>query len=87
MIHYYFLFFFKLLQRTAQVFREEYFKNHQKAREELEKRIQMLNMMKKNQQKELDNMMRERDELQESASNLAEKYEDIKDKQDELFKK
>ncbi|CAH1107746.1 unnamed protein product [Psylliodes chrysocephalus] len=68
---------YELLQRTAQVFREEYFKNHQKAREELEKRIQMLNMMKKNQQKELENMMRERDELQESASNLAEKSENL----------
>ncbi|CAG9861223.1 unnamed protein product [Phyllotreta striolata] len=78
---------YELLQRAAKVFREEYFKNHQKAREELEKRVHTLNMMKQNQQKELMYLTKERDELQEKASNLAEKYEDIKDKQDELLKK
>ncbi|KAJ8916052.1 hypothetical protein NQ315_010920, partial [Exocentrus adspersus] len=78
---------YELLQRAAQVFREEYFKQHTKAREEIEKRVQTLNMLKKNQQKEIDRMNSEKDILQEKASNLAEKYEDIKDKQDELLKR
>lgn len=75
------------MQRTAQVFREEYFKNHTKAREELEKRIQALTMMKSNQQKELKRMLNEKEVLQDKASSLAEKYEDIKDKQDEILKR
>ncbi|CAG9814830.1 unnamed protein product [Phaedon cochleariae] len=78
---------YELLQRAAQVLREEYFKNHAKAREELEKRVQTLLMMKKNQQKEIQCMNDETDRMQEKASNLAEKYEDIKDKQDDLLKK
>ncbi|KAJ8932272.1 hypothetical protein NQ314_014798 [Rhamnusium bicolor] len=78
---------YELLQRASQVFREEYFKHHTKAREEIEKRIQTLNMLKKNQQKEIARMDGEREILQEKASSLAEKYEDIKDKQDELLKK
>lgn len=53
----------------------------------MEKRIQTLNMLKKNQQKEIERMTSEKDVLQEKASNLAEKYEDIKDRQDELLKK
>lgn len=78
---------YELLQRTAQVFREEYFKNHIKAREELDKRIQTLNMMKRNQLNEIERIRKERDVLREKASNLAEKYEDIQDKQDELLKR
>ncbi|KAG5891444.1 hypothetical protein JTB14_019922 [Gonioctena quinquepunctata] len=78
---------YELLQRAAQAFREEYFKNHTKAREEIEKRVQTLSIMKKNQQKEIELMNKDRDILQDKASNLAEKYEDIKDKQDELLKK
>lgn len=46
-----------------------------------------MNMLKKNQQKEVESMANEKDVLQEKASNLAEKYEDIKDKQDELLKR
>ncbi|XP_074041909.1 nuclear pore complex protein Nup88 [Leptinotarsa decemlineata] len=78
---------YELLQRAAQVFREEYFKNHIKAREELEKRVHTLSLMKRNQLKEIEIMNEEREILQEKASNLAEKYEDIKDKQDELLKR
>ncbi|CAG9830937.1 unnamed protein product [Diabrotica balteata] len=77
----------KLLQRTAQCFRDEYFKNHIKVKDALEKRIKTLTIMKRNQQNEIENMKLERDMLRDKASNLAEKYEDIKDKQDELLKK
>ncbi|KAJ8951120.1 hypothetical protein NQ318_021564 [Aromia moschata] len=79
--------YYELLQRVAQAFREDYFKHHTKAREEIDKRIQTLNMLKKNQQREIEMMNNEREVLQEKASNVAEKYEDIKDKQDELLKR
>nr|CAH7728380.1 unnamed protein product [Callosobruchus chinensis] len=78
---------YELLQRTAQIFREEHFKQHTKAREEIEKRVQTLTLMMKNQQKELERINKEKEELQEKASNLAEKYEDAKDKQDEIIKR
>lgn len=69
------------------MFREDYFKHQTKAREELEKRVQALTMMKNNQQREFKRMLNEKEHLQDKASNLAEKYEDIKDKQDEIIKK
>lgn len=43
--------------------------------------------MKNNQQRELKRMLNEKEVLQDKASSLAEKYEDIKDKQDEILKR
>lgn len=79
--------FFKLLQRAAQMFREEHFKNFTNAREELEKRVHTLDLLKRAQQQEIGKMNGLKDELRINAENLAEKYEDIKDKQDELLKR
>ncbi|XP_060532815.1 nuclear pore complex protein Nup88 [Cylas formicarius] len=78
---------YELLQRASQVFREQLFKQHSKAREEMEKRIHTLKMLREAQKKEIERMVVQRDELQKSAGDLAEKYEDIKDKQDELLKR
>ncbi|KAJ3651979.1 hypothetical protein Zmor_017982 [Zophobas morio] len=77
---------YELLQRASQVFRE-YFENHARAREEIEKRVKALQMMKEFQLKQIDNMNAEKHALREKAENLAEKYEDIKDKQDEMMKR
>lgn len=76
-----------MLQRAAKVFREEYFKYYDKAREELEKRVKALQMLKTYQQEQIEKMTGEKLEIQQKAESLAEKYEDIKDKQDELSKR
>lgn len=78
---------FSMLQRAAQVFKEQYFKQLETARLEIEKRIKALKMLKTYQANELEKMKQEKNILQEKAGNLAEKYEDIKDKQEELTKK
>uniref|UniRef100_A0A1Y1L9A3 Nucleoporin Nup88 n=1 Tax=Photinus pyralis TaxID=7054 RepID=A0A1Y1L9A3_PHOPY len=77
---------YELLQRAAQVFREEHFKYYEKAREEIEKRIKVLQMLKNFQTTEIQKLIKEKQNLQTKAESLAEKYEDIKDKQ-ELLKK
>ncbi|XP_019869929.2 nuclear pore complex protein Nup88 [Aethina tumida] len=78
---------YELLQRAAQVFREDYVKYYTKAREEIEKRVHFLNMIKENQRNNLENLEKEKQILQENAERLAEKYEDIRDKQEELSKR
>ncbi|KAL1501464.1 hypothetical protein ABEB36_006780 [Hypothenemus hampei] len=78
---------YELIQRTAQIFREEHFKHFTKAREELDKRVHTLTLLKKAQKQEIEKMTLLKEELRVSAENLAEKYEDIKDKQDELLKR
>ncbi|GJQ81314.1 putative nuclear pore complex protein [Trypoxylus dichotomus] len=78
---------YELLQRAAQVFREEHFKNHTKAREEIEKRVKTLIKLKEIQKADIEKIAKERQKLQEKAEALAEKYEDIKDKQEEMSKR
>lgn len=76
-----------MLQRASQVFREEHFKHHERAREEIEKRIKVLQMLKNYQTSELKRLNEEKQVLQEKAESLAERYEDIKDKQEDLKKR
>ncbi|XP_066251754.1 nuclear pore complex protein Nup88 [Euwallacea similis] len=77
---------YELIRLTAETFREEDFKNYTKAREELEKRAHTLNLLKQTQKKYIDQMSDSK-ELRLKAECLAEKYEDMKDKQDELLKR
>ncbi|CAH1987725.1 unnamed protein product [Acanthoscelides obtectus] len=78
---------YEILKRTAKVFREEYLKQHTKAREELEKRVETLTLIKKNQQAELKKIEKEKEQLHKNASLLTEKYEDIKIKQNEIHRR
>ncbi|KAI4454450.1 nucleoporin nup84-related [Holotrichia oblita] len=78
---------YELLQRASHVFREEYFKNHTKAREEIEKRLKTLTKLKEIQKSDIEKIMKEKQKLQDKAESLAEKYEDIKDKQEEMSKR
>lgn len=78
---------YEVLQRAAQVFRDEYFEKHKKAIEEIGKRVRVLHMLKKFQSKELNKFTNEKQFLQEKAESLAEKYEDIKEKQESLRKR
>lgn len=76
-----------MIQKVAAVFRQDYFPHYAKAREEIEKRVKALQMLKKYQQEQIVKMCTEKQELTEKAEALAEKYEDIKDKQETLMKR
>lgn len=76
-----------MIQKAAATFRQDYFPHYAKAHEEIEKRIKALQMLKKYQQEQVVRMFGEKQELTEMAESLAEKYEDIKDKQDALMKR
>lgn len=76
-----------MVQKVAAVFRQDYFPHYAKAREEIEKRVKALQMLKKYQQEQVVKMCGEKQELKEKAEALAEKYEDIKEKQEGLMKR
>ncbi|XP_030766061.1 nuclear pore complex protein Nup88 [Sitophilus oryzae] len=76
---------YDLLQTASQMFREKYFPQFNKVRDELEKRTHTLKLLKQSQKEELEKMSVAKTELRIQAGNLAEKYEDLKDKQDELL--
>ncbi|XP_044739035.1 nuclear pore complex protein Nup88 [Chrysoperla carnea] len=77
----------ELLVRATQTFREEHFKKLERVREEIEKRVKALQMLRKYQEGELSRLEQEKEKTQAFAEKLAEKYEDIKDKQELLTKR
>ncbi|KAF5291611.1 hypothetical protein FQA39_LY14333 [Lamprigera yunnana] len=78
---------YELLQRASKALREEHFKFHDKAYEEIKKRIKVLQMLKNYQINELIKLGKEKQSLQDKAEYLAEKYEDVADKQNGLRKR
>lgn len=75
----------QLLSRATQVFREEYVLKQDMAREEIQRRVKLLIAQKEKQLKDLRYCNEERKSLKETAERLAEKYEEAKEKQDDLL--
>ncbi|XP_023688922.1 nucleoporin 88 [Paramormyrops kingsleyae] len=72
----------QLLSRATQVFREEYILKQDTAREEMQRRVKLLNEQKKKQLADLALCREERKSLRESAERLADKYEDARYRQE-----
>ncbi|KAM8976346.1 nuclear pore complex protein Nup88 [Pelodytes ibericus] len=75
----------QLLSRATQVFREEYVLKQDLAREEIQRRVKLLMAQKEKQIKDLSYCKEERKSLKEMAECLAEKFEEAKEKQDNLI--
>ncbi|XP_075051059.1 nuclear pore complex protein Nup88 [Mixophyes fleayi] len=75
----------QLLSRATQVFREEYVLKQDLAREEIQRRVKLLIAQKEKQLEDLNLCKEERKSLKEMAERLAEKFEEAKDKQEDLI--
>ena len=80
-------FTFQLLYRATTIFRSQYFARHDKVREEIGKKVRSLKALKNHQLKELEYLIKVKKELQQTAEKLAERYEDIKDNQEDLARR
>lgn len=78
---------FELLINATQVLREKYFVKHEKVIREIENRVKILKILKKQQFEEIDQLQRDKEEIQDRATKLAEMHEDICEKQKSLFKR
>lgn len=76
-----------LLQQAVQVLKDQYFSRHEKARVEILKRVNILKRLKDQQQKEVSLLEMEKEKIRHNAEQLAEKYEDICDKQQVITRK
>ncbi|EFN85322.1 Nuclear pore complex protein Nup88 [Harpegnathos saltator] len=74
----------ELLYHATNIFRTQHFVRHDKVREEINKKVHALKVLKTHLLKELDVLMETKKELRHNAERLAERYEDINDKQKEL---
>uniref|UniRef100_A0A8D8L7M5 Nuclear pore complex protein Nup88 n=2 Tax=Culex pipiens TaxID=7175 RepID=A0A8D8L7M5_CULPI len=78
---------FELLTQATKMLREHYFVKHEKARQEIERRVHVLKLLKQQQLSEIDQLQQEKQQIRDTAERLAENYEDICDKQSALFKR
>ncbi|XP_033345817.1 nuclear pore complex protein Nup88 isoform X1 [Bombus vosnesenskii] len=74
----------QLLYHATDVFRKEYFVKHDTVRKEIGKKMRALKVIKTQLLKELDTLLETKKKLHQTAEQLAEKYEDIKDEQEKL---
>ncbi|KAM4701515.1 nuclear pore complex protein Nup88 [Discoglossus pictus] len=77
----------QLLSRATQVFREEYILKQDLAKEEIQRRVKLLIAQKEKQLEDLRKGKEERKSLTEMAERLADKYEEAKEKQEDLVKR
>lgn len=75
----------QLLSRATQVFRDEYILKQDLAREEIQRRVKFLIGQKTKQLEDLSICREERKSLREMAERLADKYEDAKEKQEDIM--
>uniref|UniRef100_A0A8C3CUW6 Nucleoporin 88 n=1 Tax=Cairina moschata TaxID=8855 RepID=A0A8C3CUW6_CAIMO len=75
----------QLLSRATQVFREEYILKQDLAKEEIQQRVKLLLGQKKKQLEDLNYCREEKKSLREMAERLADKYEEAKEKQEDIM--
>lgn len=75
----------QLLSRATQVFREQYILKQDLAKEEIQRRVKLLCDQKKKQLEDLNYCREERKSLREMAERLADKYEEAKEKQEDIM--
>ncbi|KAM8956328.1 nuclear pore complex protein Nup88 isoform 2-T2 [Lycaon pictus] len=75
----------QLISRATQVFREQYILKQDLAKEEIQRRVKLLCDQKKKQLEDLSYCREERKSLREMAERLADKYEEAKEKQEDLM--
>lgn len=72
---------------ATQVLREQYFLKHDRVRQEIEKRVKLLQLHKDQQQQDIRQLQLDKTQIRTNAERLAERYEDIQEKQQSLFRR
>ncbi|XP_059620994.1 nuclear pore complex protein Nup88 [Phlebotomus argentipes] len=77
----------ELLMHATQTLREQYFPRHEKCRQELKKRVEILQVLHRQQLEEIQELRMEKKRIRDNAENLAGKYEDMYERQQSLFRR
>lgn len=76
----------ELLLEAFQRLRDQYITKHDTVRQKMENRVKILRMLDEQQQQEVAELLQEKTKLRENAERLAEKYEEINERQQVLLK-
>lgn len=77
----------ELLMHATNVLREQYFAKHDRCRQELEKRVRLLQLMRQQQNNDLTQLQLDMDRIRNTAERLAERYEDAQERQLQVFQR
>lgn len=77
---------YELLRHATQTLKDQYFTKHDDVSKEIRKRVSILIKTKELHKKQLDQLQTEKEKIQNTAEELAERYEDCCEKQQHLFK-
>lgn len=73
--------------QATQLLRDQYFLKHDRAKQEIEKRVKLLQLLKQQQQQDIVQLQSDKSQIRANAEQLAERYEDIQEKQQSLFRR
>lgn len=77
----------RMLMNATHLLREQYFPKLDRAGQAIEKRAKLLHLLRDKQRQELAQLMADKESVQRNAERLAERYEDIVEKQTTLFRR
>lgn len=77
----------ELLLHATHVLRDQRFPLHERVRQELEKRVKLLQLMGGQQRADIAQLQRDKDAVRSTAERLAERYEDIQERQLAVFRR
>lgn len=78
---------YELLTQAIEVLRTQYLKRHEQVRAEITKRVNTIKLRKEQQEHEISDLEKERENIRETAHRLAERFEEISDQQEIITKK
>lgn len=78
---------FELLMNSIQVMRDNQFKRHDQVRQDIAKRMKILELMKSQQKDEIAQLFEDKELIQERAYKLADMHEDIMERQQQIQKR
>lgn len=78
---------FELLMNSIQVMRDNQFKRHDQVRQEIDKRAKVLESLKNQQMNDIRQLVEAKELIHEKAYELADKHEDIMERQQDLQKR
>lgn len=76
----------ELLLDAFQRLRDQYITKHDNVRQKIENRVKILRVLDEQQRQEMTELLQEKSKLRDNAERLAEKYEEINDRQQSLLK-
>lgn len=77
----------ELLMHATNLLREQYFAKHDRCRQELEKRVRLLQLMHQQQRSDLAQLQHDMERVRNTAERLAERYEDAQERQLDAFRR